>query len=169
MARGSNGPEDSQFAVCEDFVATGGISGEDGSCCKADNELFDGWCLKVRLTRRWLGSDSALHKCTSWKVRIASRVRMACSQVPMVTYKGEHERNPLVLNLQQWAVRCLQEIAWMPPVQDHVLPQCHCVRWSQLLVAGGEPGQHDAVGGSVRPAVALVRDHALGGGPARWA
>jgi len=54
VARGSNGPEDSEFAVCQDFVGDGGISGEDGSCCKVDNALFDGWCLKVRLEWGWM-------------------------------------------------------------------------------------------------------------------
>ena len=47
MARGSNGPDDGVYAQCQDFVATGGISGQDGSCCKVDSALFDGWCLKV--------------------------------------------------------------------------------------------------------------------------
>lgn len=51
VERGSNGPEDSVFAQCKDFVGTGGISGEDGSCCKVDNAVFDGWCLKVRVQR----------------------------------------------------------------------------------------------------------------------
>ena len=48
VAQGSNGPEDTIFAQCEDFVGTGGITGQDGSCCKVDGNLFDGWCLKVR-------------------------------------------------------------------------------------------------------------------------
>ena len=52
LARGPASGADSAHASCEDLLRSGGITGQDGSCCKADGALADGWCLKVhrRLT-----------------------------------------------------------------------------------------------------------------------
>lgn len=34
------------YGWCEDFLQTGG-DGRSGSCCKADREIFYGWCTQV--------------------------------------------------------------------------------------------------------------------------
>ncbi|KAL4859501.1 hypothetical protein ACK3TF_000601 [Chlorella vulgaris] len=33
-----------QYAWCDDFLRTGGATGLNGSCCKADGQIADGWC-----------------------------------------------------------------------------------------------------------------------------
>lgn len=36
--------EHPEHAWCEDYLQTGGASGSDGSCCKADGAIYNGWC-----------------------------------------------------------------------------------------------------------------------------
>lgn len=33
---------------CHDFLHSGGATGHDGSCCKADGQIYYGWCKQVR-------------------------------------------------------------------------------------------------------------------------
>ena len=40
-------------AWCKDFLLTGGASGTTGSCCKAEGEMFYGWCLEVGGVGGW--------------------------------------------------------------------------------------------------------------------
>lgn len=42
-------------AWCEDFLTTGGATGKEGSCCKADRSIYSGWCTEVRGTASGTG------------------------------------------------------------------------------------------------------------------
>ena len=43
-------PKHNQYAWCEDFLFSGGATGSDGSCCKADGAVFYGWCQQVGMS-----------------------------------------------------------------------------------------------------------------------
>ena len=42
------------YAWCDDFLSTGGALGTAGSCCKADGEIFYGWCQQVCIAAAWV-------------------------------------------------------------------------------------------------------------------
>lgn len=42
--------EHPEHAWCQDYLQTGGASGSDGSCCKADGAIYNGWCKQARGT-----------------------------------------------------------------------------------------------------------------------
>lgn len=57
LAQGPQSAADAEYAQCRDLVVDGGITGQDGSCCKADTALYEGWCLKVRLRVQAFGLE----------------------------------------------------------------------------------------------------------------
>lgn len=46
-------PKHVEYAWCQDYLLTGGATGSDGSCCKADGAIYNGWCKQASGAAGW--------------------------------------------------------------------------------------------------------------------